>query len=282
MSSKIVSTDTTLRRITKRLIKHCVTDSAYQTIQAWTVAWDIRTHAWYEPELDLISNAVWAGDQALDIGANFGLYSYHLARATAPGGSVYAFEPIPWTCAIFTKVARVLSMHNVRLIQKGCSNREGHVRFRAPLQKHGVISAGLAHLAAQEEPNANQDHFRDFESDVVRLDSFLDQFERLTFIKCDVEGAEALVFEGAIRLLETHQPTVVCEVVKGRLEAFGPTMDKFFALFRSFGYDIYRYRKKGGTDAGWLIPIESLREADGNYTFVHPRYRKRLAAFLRE
>jgi FkbM family methyltransferase len=246
------------------------------------MAWDIRTRAWYEPELDLISKAVWGGDQAVDIGANFGLYSYHLGRAAAPGGSVYAFEPIPWTCAIFTKVAHVLSMHNVRLIRKGCSNSEGHVRFRAPLQKHGVISAGLAHLAAPEEPNADQAQFREFESDVVTLDSFLEQFERLTFIKCDVEGAEALVFEGAVRVLETHQPTVVCEVVEGRLEAFGTTTDKFSALFRSFGYDIYRYRKEEGTDAGRLIPIESLREADGNYTFVHPRYRKRLAAFLPE
>ncbi len=32
------------------------------------------------------------------------------------------------------------------------------------------------------------------------------------FIKCDVEGAEGEVFQGARRLLEKHRPRVLCEI----------------------------------------------------------------------
>src|SRR5207244_2514366 len=44
-------------------------------------ALDIRRGRWTEPELRLIPLVVRPGESAIDVGANYGLWSYHLARA---------------------------------------------------------------------------------------------------------------------------------------------------------------------------------------------------------
>lgn len=86
----------------------------------------------------------------LDIGANYGLYTYHLSRAVGPSGRVYAFEPVPFTSATLRLVSRILHLGNVELIPKGCGDRAAKVPFTLPIQASGAISAGLAHIAAQQ------------------------------------------------------------------------------------------------------------------------------------
>src|SRR5690349_660704 len=89
------------RRVFKKLLAPVLGDRSYAVFQALAMGWDIRTGAWSEPELELVPHAVRSGDTVIDIGANFGLYAYHLARAVAPRGKVYCFEPIPFTAATF-------------------------------------------------------------------------------------------------------------------------------------------------------------------------------------
>jgi len=52
---------------------------AYPFALAAGKAADIRRGAWVEPELGLIRRFVRPGQTAIDIGANYGLWSYHLA-----------------------------------------------------------------------------------------------------------------------------------------------------------------------------------------------------------
>src|SRR4051794_41410422 len=100
-----MAADSAPRRLLKRVLAPILNDRAYQLIQSVAMAWDIRTGAMSEPELDLIAYAVRSGETAIDIGANYGLYSYHLSRAVAPNGRVYAFEPIPFTAGAFRVIA---------------------------------------------------------------------------------------------------------------------------------------------------------------------------------
>src|SRR5579859_1446965 len=168
-----MSTDSRFRRAVKQVISPLVSQRFYQRIQAAAMAWDIKTGAWYEPEVDLIAAAIRKGETALDIGANFGFYSYYLSCAVGPSGRVYAFEPIPWTAGVFSMVAAVLRLQNVELLEKGCGNQPGTLKFRAPLQRNGGISAGLACFADRDEAGREagelwQLGYREFTCEVIR------------------------------------------------------------------------------------------------------------------
>jgi len=93
------------RRLLKKVLFPFLDKRGYQLIQCVAKAWDIRTGSWSEPELDLIPFAVQKGESVLDIGANYGLYTYHLSRAVGPSGRVYAFEPVPFTTATLRLVS---------------------------------------------------------------------------------------------------------------------------------------------------------------------------------
>ena len=46
----------------------------------------------------------------------------------------------------------------------------------------------------------------------VSLDDFVKSARPPNFVKCDVEGAESAVFEGAEQVLRSSRPIVVCEI----------------------------------------------------------------------
>ena len=48
--------------------------------------------------------------------------------------------------------------------------------------------------------------------DTVNLDDYFAPEQRVSFVKIDVEGAEALVLRGMRRILETDRPAIVMEV----------------------------------------------------------------------
>lgn len=72
------------RRITKKALYPNLNEQMYKYVQALAMAWDIRRRSWAEPELDLLPYAVCEGETVLDIGANYGIYSYYLSRQVGP------------------------------------------------------------------------------------------------------------------------------------------------------------------------------------------------------
>ena len=116
------------RRIAKRALAPLLNERAYQLIQAVTMSHDIRRGMLSEPEIELIRYAVREGETAIDIGANYGLYAYHLSKAVGPTGRVYAFEPIDFTVGALRIVSRLLRLKNVEIIEKGCGSEPGRVR----------------------------------------------------------------------------------------------------------------------------------------------------------
>ena len=274
-----------MRRLAKRLIHPLASERTYRWVQCLAKAWDIRTGSWTEPELDLVRSAVREGDTVLDVGANFGLYSYHLSRAVGSTGRVIAFEPVPSTFATLVDVAKLLRFRNVELVPKGCSDVSGRVTFTVPVQTSGAVSAGIAHISGRNddrpltEGHVRWEHTAKVEAEVVALDSFLPSLESLSLFKCDIEGAELLAFRGARRLIEHHKPTIVCEIDQWYLDGFGISVNDLAGFFLSQGYGLYAYR---------AVPERRLTRIDvaeigkqNNYIFLHPRYLERLISFVR-
>lgn len=243
--------------------------------------YDIRSGGWYEPELDLMPFAVEPGETVLDIGANFGLWSYHLSRHVGPNGRVLAFEPIPSTYAILLWVRRLFRLRNVDPIQLGCSNRSDRVQFSVPLQGSGGIDAGLAHIGGRtehSEPNAISYGSLHVWCDVVALDEYLSETQEVTFIKCDIEGAEVLALRGAEMLVDRYRPTVVCEISEDFVKGFGFEVQHLTDFLARYGYHQYHY------DRGRLPPLWEVAPDSEvtwhNYAFIHPSRMGRFVSLL--
>ncbi len=273
-----------VRRVLKRVLFSLLPQAGYSFLQSLSMAHDIRTGAYTEPEIDLLPLAVRPGETVVDMGANFGLYTYHLSRAVGPTGRVYAFEPVPYTNATLRRVAARLGVRNAEIASMGCSDRGGKVAFNLPLQASGALSAGQAHIGARNDDRAGKETqvrwqgSREVVCEVVALDDVLPDVAELSLIKCDIEGAELLAFRGAEQTITGHHPTVICEINPWFLDGFGFRLEDLAGFFTGKGYALYRYDDHQGRS---LRPVTDLAEVDeDNYVFIHPDRLERFRSLL--
>jgi len=268
--------------VVKKLLAPVLTEGTYSLFQALAMGWDIKRGSWWEPELELIDRVVREGDSVIDIGANYGLWAYHASRAVGPRGRVYCFEPIPFTAKTFRLIGKGLGfLHNVEIVNKGCGEASGRIQFTVPVQDGVAISAGLVHMIGRNDDRPGRqvhaafEKTRNIECEVVSLDEFLPDLERVSLLKCDIEGADLYAMRGARRTLEKHKPVVIIEITPWFLEGFGLSVADIYGFFADLGYRCYRY-----DDGGRLIPSTAEEIVEDNWVFVHPENTKRLLGIL--
>lgn len=199
-----------------------------------------------EPEVRWIPEWVSTGDTVLDIGANYGLYTYHASNAVGDSGRVYAFEPIPYTVATLRRVCRLLRLRNVELVPFGCSDESGTVKFSLPLQSNNTLSAGLAFMSVDAEATSTRSskavwqRTREVEAQVVRIDDYLPHLSDVSLIKVDIEGADLLALRGARSTIERNRPVVVMEVEPRWYESYGINADDIVEFFVGLNYGMYK------------------------------------------
>lgn len=161
-------------------------------------------------EIAVLRQLVSAGEIAFDIGANIGLHSILLSRLVGPFGHVYAFEPNSELIPALSRT--VAELGNVTLHPVALSNqRRTSALFVPPddsvaslsdwtVNSHLYAADGPAHVVSCVEQT---------------LDSLVETglIPQPNFIKCDVEGGELWVFEGARKILDRiDAPIVLFEV----------------------------------------------------------------------
>lgn len=272
------------RRIAKKLLAPLLSESTYSVVQALAMGWDIKRGSWWEPELELVDRVVREGECAIDIGANFGLWAFYLSRAVGRQGRVYSFEPIPFTAKTFRLIARGLGFReNVELIAKGVGDQSGTMIFKVPVMDTGAISAGLVHMQGRNDDRPGREkHARfpatkDVTCEIVTIDEHLPNLERLTLVKCDVEGADLFALRGAKKTLEKHKPVVIVEITPWFLEGFGLSVLDVVSFFDDLGYRCYRY-----DDGGRLVPTPADAIVEDNWVFVHPENAERVKSLFVE
>jgi hypothetical protein len=85
------------------------------------------------------------------------------------------------------------------------------------------------------------------------------------FIKCDVEGAELLVFQGGQQTIARDLPIVFSEILRKWSAKFGYHPNDIFQLFHSLGYRSF------SVAGSWLKPFEAMDATtlETNFFFLH-------------
>lgn len=177
----------------------------------------------------------------LDIGANIGYMSFCVSPFVK---KVYSFEPNPNLEKQFYKTIQLNAFNNITRLPYGCSIAESIEKLY--LNKSNI---GASSILSQ---NKNEQFL---EIQLKPLDSFFEQFEKVDFIKIDVEGYEKFVIDGAEKIIEKYKPKMVIEfspMYYERIEK-GSTQ-KFYQKMVNYGYKIENLTTKK--------PVKSLDDID--------------------
>lgn len=173
----------------------------------------------YEPEVvAMLPKLVSAGDTCLDIGAQTGFFSMHLATLVGESGEVHAFEPLTGSYDILARNVVENKFGNiVRANNVACSSKNGEVHF----SEH----SGMLIASSSGEGTS----FR-----TVRADDF--GGKRVSFVKLDVEGHEVSVLDGMPRILSLDRPVILTEVNEYWLREAGQSGKAYLQQLESHGY----------------------------------------------
>jgi FkbM family methyltransferase len=222
------------------------------------------------------------GDVVFDVGANVGLFAILFSDLVGPAGRVHAFEPVAATFArLADSVARHARFDNVRINQCACTNEAGTSRIHVPAGDGGQASLKEHRTGSWSHPGV----VRCESVDATTLDRYIRQhgLDRVDLIKCDVEGAELRVLEGADACLTGHHPMLSLEVSTDWTSDFGYDPPALLRFLRARGYDWFALVS---ADA-----VRALDPGDGGSSLAFPagtmlfcgatdRHGDRLSAYL--
>ncbi len=109
-----------------------------------------------------------------------------------------------------------------------------------------------------------------------RMDDFIKEHDinHLDFIKCDVEGSELFVYEGASDSINRFKPIVFSEMLRKWSAKFEYHPNDIIKLFKNWGYQCFIM------DSGKLKNIYLVDEntIETNYFFLHTEKHRRIIA----
>jgi len=197
----------------------------------------IIAFGYYDLNLDLcLQGNVKPGMVTMDIGANIGTVTIHMAKLVKSYGVVHAFEPVP-------PILERLNGH-VKL-----NKMEDVVRIHPIALSNGIGKMEVVYADEMTE-NQGMGSIANTDNEVVSLrceipTTTIDDFVRkngvshIDFIKIDIQGAETLLLEGgkdvfgrmSLDLLIEVSPSDLCFISKNSVD--------LMQMLSAFGYHMY-------------------------------------------
>ncbi len=165
----------------------------------------------------------------VDVGASWGLFTYHLARRVGKAGRVYSYEPHPANAVVLRRLAQ--ARPHVEFRPVAVSDEAGHAQLQIPKQHNRLVTAqsSLAHgfegVAVER-----------IEVPTVRLDDEIGTALQVDFVKIDVEGHELSVLRGGASLFKRCLPPVLIEIEQRHLDV---PISEVFRELEELGYQVF-------------------------------------------
>lgn len=202
-----------------------------------------------------------------DIGANIGWYSIYFDKGFK-GLHIHAFEPIK---AAYDQLLINLSLNGSGPIQAnnfGLADRNGTAEF--------FVSPSLLAASSLADTVKTDDKIN-ITAEIRTLDDYCHEGRtRPDLIKCDVEGAELLVFKGAEETITEARPLVIMELLRKWSKCFGYHPNDVIDRFARKNYTCYV------TAGGKLKVCRTVTDetVETNFFFLHNTAHGTLAAAL--
>jgi FkbM family methyltransferase len=190
----------------RRLLQHAVArlpEAAQFELRRLNFARQIRHGCFVpdQPEMAEITHHVRPGDWVIDVGANVGHYTCHMAKCATATGRVLAFEPVPVSFALLAANVRVAGATNVTLFNVALSSSADILSMTVPSYGDSALSNYYqAHISPVGE----------YRVLCLPLDS-VSVPRPVRLVKIDAEGHDLQVLLGMEALLQRDRPLVIVE-----------------------------------------------------------------------
>jgi FkbM family methyltransferase len=212
----------------------------------------------FEPEVTALATLIGPGFYCFDVGGAYGRYAFPLSRMVGPRGRIYSFEPGSYSYKVSYCAKVFFDLKNVTLIKKAVSNKAGSIQLCLPPKRSGKLGISLAYIY----PERKEDSYCET-VEMLTLDDFAgrESLLRLDLIKCDTEGSELMVFQGASQLIERFKPIVLTEIDPSNLERYRQKPSDIVDFFHQRDYRLMVWDGAA---------FSSAADADkaGNYFFI--------------
>lgn len=180
-------------------------------------------------EIELFRASVKPGMVLLDVGANIGIYSLAAAQQTCDRASIFAFEPEPSVMAMLRDNIQLNGYRSIIPIDKALADKRQVLKLnvdKANFGKHSLVVTSSADLQIEIQAMTVDEFVR--EHNLARVD----------LIKLDVEGAEGMVFAGAMHTIARFGPVIFMEYTPDWLVRAGTDTRQLFAGLERLGYRV--------------------------------------------
>ena len=193
-----------------------------------------------------------------DIGANIGWYSLNIAKKKK-NVQIFSFEPVHTT---FENLEKNIQLNNCQEVIKyfnfGFSNEAKDLEFY--ISNLTSVSSSAINITESEETQK-------MVCKVITLDEFvIVNNVKLDFIKCDVEGAELFVYQGAINTLTKQKPIVFSEMLRKWSAKYNYHPNDIIQLFKRINYNCFVINKNLTLNEIQEVTLDTL---ETNFIFLH-------------
>jgi FkbM family methyltransferase len=217
----------------------------------------IITLKWNKKEGDFLYflKLIPEGGLVLDIGANIGIMTYHLAK-NLKLSKILCFEPIPVNVRTLKKILKFFGLNNAVVYDFALGDQEGKAEMMMPVQNK-VRMQGLSHVVHPTiQTESSGEKYR------VRIETLDGQEVHNTFglpvhaIKMDVENFEYFVLKGGEKTIDRFRPLIYTELWDNE------NREKCFHFISEKGYVIMVL------DHGLLKPFSPEKHKTQNFFFL--------------
>lgn len=187
----------------------------------------------------------------LDIGANIGIMTVHLANSL-PNTTIHAFEPMPQNVSVLRRIIQKFGLKKTKVHELALGDHTGNTKMILPLNGQTVMQ-GLSHVKHETITEWNEGMEVDVKLDM--LDNVING-QPIQGIKIDIENFEYFALKGAKRIIADNKPIIYAELWDNENRA------NCFQLLHDFNYEIFV------SQDNHLVPFEATKHKTQNFIFI--------------
>ena len=215
-------------------------DTADQSVSASI----IDTGEWEPQVVQVLRRYLQPGSVFVDIGANVGWHTAVGSSIVGPTGRVYAIEPNPDNARLIAHTVQRNGLTNVELLPFALSEHTGYAAFRSAIGSNGGFAWG-------NDPSVIDPALTIVPT--IRFDDL--DIARVDVIKMDVEGAEPMVMQGAVAMIERDHPVIIFEFSCDMTQRVGGMAPReHLRFFEDHGYVLSIIDRADGS----LVPVADV------------------------
>ncbi|ORT57467.1 methyltransferase FkbM [Streptomyces sp. CB03238] len=225
---------------------------------AAVLEWAAPRAPFIEDEIAGLRTLVRPGDVCVDVGAEYGLYTWALASLVGRTGQVHSVEPLPGPARWLTFAAGALGCGNVSVHRTALGARPGRGHLSLP-RRRGLPVHGRAYLDVDAHgpgPNVEFRTSRPVRTRIHTLDQLTHTLgmRHVAFVKADIEGAELGLLRGADETLRRFRPALLLEIESRHLARYGARPADVVRHLQDYGYRLRRWHRGRWANTSQISP----------------------------